>query len=151
MQENSHVHGAPSDAAPVIGTPGRKRSHGRLIENIRKRGKVSIRHSAVSRPFARVRSGIRSGTTPHFAAWMADLDVSRTLHAIKLDALAESTSEEAATFAQLFVRGKIKNVLQLSKKEIEDLIPLVGGDVDGLLAVEKYLNARRVRLNWTAA
>lgn len=157
MQENAHVHAdirrdeITQRQGAIPGDPSRvKRQRTGQKQTFKKRR--GIRHGADQRPFARVRSGAPTGTTPHFKAWMADLDAGRQLYAIKLDHLADTLNiAVAGIFATLFVKGKVRNVLQLSKMNIETLLPIVSGDLDGLAAVESYLNSKRVRLAWTTA
>lgn len=116
-----------------------------------KRARLRIRQPWPTSAHGRVRSGIRTGTTPHFAAWMADLNVARVLHGIKLDTLADQLEGRlASTFAVLRVSGGYKNVLQLSKADVADLLRIPSIGIKSLEAVEDYLNSRRVRVHWTA-
>lgn len=117
-----------------------------------KRRYLSIRHTRRNRPFNRTRSGIPTGTTAHFAAWMADLDVKRALYGIKLDRLADELNGElAAAFAILRVNGGIRNVFDLSRCDVHYLLSVQQIGPSRLAAVEKYLRARNVSLNWTTA
>lgn len=118
-----------------------------------KRARLRIRHGAIKRPFARVRSGVRTGTTPHFALWMADLSALRALQRIKLDVLADSDATPgnvAQAFALLYVGG-VKNVADLSRADVGRLLAIDGIGLKRLEAVEKYMTERHVGLAWTSA
>lgn len=117
-----------------------------------KRANLRIRHMPLSRPFSRVRSGVPTGTTPHFRAWMADLSARSVLQGMKLDYLADSlTGQLASTFAILRVSGRIKNVWQLSQTSADALLSIPQIGPAQLAAVETYLNRRNVPLKWTVA
>lgn len=116
-----------------------------------KRARLRIRHNANRRPFARVRSGLPTGTTPHFRAWMADLSAKSALQSLKTAALAESLSGDLASAMALLHVGGYRNVWAVARADIADLLRLNGIGIKRLEKVEEYLTARRVPLKWTAA
>lgn len=114
-----------------------------------KRASLRIRHGANRQPFARFRSGIPTGTTAHFRAWMADLSVRSAMERLKLNALAESAeSKVAGPLAMLYVGG-FKSVWDVARADVNALLAVRGIGPAGLDHVETYLKARNVKLAWT--
>lgn len=116
-----------------------------------RRALLRQRHGADSRPFARQRSGLPTGTTPHFKLWMADLRMQSNLQKLKLDSLADATgtpSTIASSFALLYIGG-IKNVYQLATAPIERLLKVRGIGIKRLEAIEAELLKRHVKTSWT--
>lgn len=101
---------------------------------------------------ARVRSGIRTGTTKHFKMWMADLAAHSALQRLNTSVLAESIEEpQAAGGMALLWIGGFRNVWSLSQAPVEKLLKVRGIGVKRLAAVEKYLRDRQVPLRWTTS
>jgi len=101
----------------------------------------------------RVRSGVRTGTTPHFRLWMADLKLKSVLQKTSLAALSEHTHVGAlcrSAFALLFNAG-IRNVFDLTQADVADLLRINGIGVKKLEAVEAYLLENKVKTRWTVA
>jgi hypothetical protein len=102
---------------------------------------------------ARVRSGIRTGTTPHFRLWMADLKLKSVLQKTSTADLADHTAVGAlarSAFALVFVAG-IRNVYDLTQADVADLLRINGIGVKKLEAVEAYLLEHNVKPRWTVA
>ena len=102
---------------------------------------------------ARVRSGIRTGTTKHFRMWMADLQLKSTLQKTSLADLADHTHVGTlcrSAFAIMFVNG-IRNVYDLTQADLAVLLRLPDIGPKKLEAVEKYLLANNVKTKWTVA
>lgn len=145
MQEHHH---ASSDRTP---DNNGELSLSKIMEMSRPERRRHLHYRSAA-PHRRVRSGVPTGTTPHFRAWMADLDRKRILHGMKLDHLADTLDGRlASTFALLRVGGRIRNVYQLSQANLADLLSIPQVGPARLAEVEKYLNGKRVELNWTAA
>lgn len=114
-----------------------------------RRRHLRIRHGADRRPFARVPSGVRTGTTKHFSMWMADLSIRSAMQRLKLNALAESAeSKVAGPLAMLYVGG-FKSVWDVARADVNALLAVRGIGPVSLDAVETYLKARNVKLAWT--
>lgn len=114
-----------------------------------RRAMLRIRRNANRRPFARFRSGIPTGTTPHFTMWMSDLRIKSALQKMSLSALAEATpGRTGSAFALLYVGG-IKNVFDLTQSTVERLLAVRHVGIASLGAVEKYLLERQVKPRWT--
>jgi len=102
---------------------------------------------------ARVRSGVRTGSTPHFNLWMADLKLKSALQKTSLSKLADHTHPGAlcrSAFALLFNAG-IRNVYALTQADVADLLRVNGVGVKKLEAVEAYLLKNNVKTRWTVA
>ena len=112
------------------------------------------RHDAVaadSRPYARFRSGIPTGTTPHFRLWMADLALKSTLQKARLVTLAADSrtdSKVAAGYAML--AGKFKTVWGLVNASREDLLKVPGIGPARLRTIHADLTAHNVKTKWSA-
>jgi hypothetical protein len=118
-----------------------------------KRARLRIRHNGNTRPFSRVRSGVRTGTTSHFREWMAALGIRSALQGMKLDDLADSpqTGRVASTLAIIRVNSRIKSVWDLSQASVEQLLSIPQIGPARLAEIETYLKGRNVPLKWTAA
>lgn len=117
-----------------------------------RRSMLRTRQVRSSSLFSRVRSGVPTGTTPHFRRWMAELGNKSLLQGMKLDAMADQLDGRlASTLALLRVSGGIRNVYQLSQKSVEELLSVSQVGPARLAEVEQYLTSKNVPLNWTAA
>lgn len=116
-----------------------------------RRARLRIRHGASGRPFARVRSGLPTGTPPHFAAWMADLNAKSAMQNLKTADLADATVGDLASAWALLSIGGFKSVWSVAQADITNLMRVNGIGLKRLEKVEAYLKDRRVPLKWTAA
>jgi hypothetical protein len=113
------------------------------------RHRVGIMQAAGS---ARIRSGIRTGTTPHFRLWMADLQLKSALQRTKTEVLADHDATPplaASAYALMFIDG-IRNVFQLTQVTAERLLSIDGIGPKKLAAVEQHLLENNVKPSWTA-
>jgi hypothetical protein len=102
---------------------------------------------------ARVRSGIRTGRTKHFQAWMADLAMISALQKTSLRKLADHTMTPSlvkSAFALAFNAG-IRNVHALVVADVARLLRIDGIGPKKLEAVESYLLEHTVKPHWTVA
>jgi hypothetical protein len=94
------------------------------------------------------RTGTRTGTTPHFALWKADLARKSALQRLKLNKLSDDVGEQEpnlSTALALCYVGGIKTVWDLSQSK-----PAVKGIGPKRLAeIEAYLKAHDVPVKWT--
>lgn len=98
------------------------------------------------------RSGIRTGTTPHFRLWMADLRMRSELQKTRTGALAEHVDDPLVSSAMaLFTVAGIRNVWALIRADKADLLRIKGIGPNRLKAVEKYLIEHDVKPSWTVA
>lgn len=100
----------------------------------------------------RVRSGVRTGTTPHFKLWMADLKLKSALQKTSTSALADHDRTPplaASAYALMFIAG-IKNVYDLTQVSLADLLRINGIGPKKLEAVEAHLLENNVKSSWTA-
>lgn len=123
-----------------------------------KRAKLRIRHGAIDRPHARVRSGSRTGTSAHFAEWKAANGVRSALQRTKLDKLADALNNEerpnlrlASTIAIIRVNSPIKSVWDLARSDLSTLLAIPQIGPARLETVEKYLRGQNVVVDWTVA
>jgi hypothetical protein len=105
------------------------------------------RHAVVK--LATARTGMRTGTTPHFALWMADLKQKSALQKLKLNKLIEHLPDQEhgvlAPLRACHVAG-IKSVWDLSQTK-----PNAKGIGPKRLAeIEAYLKSKDIPLKWTA-
>lgn len=95
----------------------------------------------------------RTGTTPHFSMWMADLKLKSTLQRTKLAALAESTQDPKAAAAYAIVasaKGRpYKSVWDLAGASRTDLLALSGVGPAKLTAIHADLTAHNVKVRWS--
>jgi hypothetical protein len=99
---------------------------------------------------ARIRSGVRTGTTPHFRLWMADLQMRSALQKTRTGVLAEHVDEPLVSSAMaLFTVAGIRNVWALIRADKADLLQVKGIGPNRLKAVEKYLIDHNVKPSWT--
>lgn len=97
------------------------------------------------------RSGTRTGTTAHFAAWKAEGQVKSILQKTKTATLADSIEGDdrtASGFALLYLAG-FKNVWDVSQAKRADLLAAKGVGLVTLGHVQDYLKARNVALAWS--
>jgi hypothetical protein len=102
---------------------------------------------------ARIRSGIRTGTTKHFRLWMADLQLKSALQKTSTADLADQMHVSAlcrSAFAIMFVHG-IRNVYDLTRANVATLLKLPDVGPKKLEAVEAYLLEHNVKPSWTVA
>jgi hypothetical protein len=114
-----------------------------------KRRHLSIRHRIITKPHARLRSGIRTGTTPHFAMWMADLAMKSALQRTKTLALAEAAKEPqtGAAYAMAAKAG-YRNVFDLSRASEADLLAIRGMGPVRLRTLKADLATNNVAVMW---
>lgn len=99
---------------------------------------------------SRVRSGIRTGTTPHFKLWMADLSMRSALQKTRTAALAEHIDDAQVSSAMaLFHVGQIRNVWTLIRADKARLLAVKGIGPNRLKAVHAYLIEHDVKPSWT--
>ena len=108
-----------------------------------------------SSPHARFRSGIPTGTTPHFRMWMADLRLKSALQKTKLISLASATATEpkaAAGYAMIATsRGlRIKSVWDLVNRKRSELLDIPGIGPARLRALHADLVKHNVQPKWSA-
>lgn len=113
------------------------------------RKRIQIRHGADRRPFARFRSGLRTGTTPHFRLWMADLKIKPALKAIRLARIAEQhdAARLASSYAMLD-EGGFRTMLDLVQADARDLLAVKGIGPKRLEEVKADLATRNVAVQW---
>lgn len=118
-----------------------------------KRARLRIRQPWSSSSHGRVRSGVPTGTTPHFRAWMADLRAKSILQSMRLDGLADAPQpgRVASTLAIIRVNSRMRSVWDLSQARIEDLLRIPQIGPARLAEIEQYLKGRNVPVAWTAA
>jgi len=99
----------------------------------------------------RIRSGVRTGTTPHFRLWMADLNMRSVLQKTRTAALAEHVDNPLVSSAMaLFTVAGIRNVWALIRADKATLLQVKGIGPNRLKAVEKYLIDHNVKPSWSA-
>jgi hypothetical protein len=142
LHDPSEVVTGPGDRRKRMQRSGTKMKH-RSVQN------VSQRHGAHRRPFARVRSGIRTGTTAHFAAWMSDLRAKSALQ--RLTTLSIALYHDDASVAAGYAiahGGGVKTVWDLSRRSEAELLAIKGMGPKRLIAIRDDLNRRSVRVDW---
>jgi hypothetical protein len=136
----------------------RREEEGKPLD-LSRRGKRRIQRaldshqSLQAQTSGRVRAGVRTGTTPHFKLWQADLKLKSTLQKTKTARLAELTLPGAlvrSAFALLHNAG-VKNVWAVTQLTIEQLLAIDGIGVKKAEALEAYLVANNVQPSWTTA
>jgi uncharacterized protein YjiS (DUF1127 family) len=82
---------------------------------------------SLNRPFARFTSGVRTGTTPHFALWMNNARAISALLRLKTIDLAENhpDAKTASAYACVF-GGGVRNVFELSQMSEDQLLAIKG-------------------------
>lgn len=99
----------------------------------------------------RVSSGIRTGTTPHFKLWMADLQMRSALQKTRTAALAEHIDDAQVSSAMgLFHVGGIRDVWKLIQSDRAALLRVKGIGPNRLKAVHAYLIEHNVKPSWSA-
>lgn len=115
-------------------------------KEVRKR--TQIRHGVIRKPFARFRSGLRTGTSPHFAMWMADLKIKSVLQGTSLASLADRETGDVATAYGLLFVGGYKSVYALTQATERDLLAVKGIGPKRLDLVKANLASHQVAVNW---
>jgi hypothetical protein len=98
------------------------------------------------------RSGTRTGTTAHFAAWQAEGKVKSILQKTKTVAIADglpSAENGAATGFALLSVGGFKTVWDVSQATEADLLAVKGVGIVRLGFVHDYLTRKGVALAWS--
>lgn len=128
-----------------IKAKSRRHSKTRLIR--RRFQRETVRQLA--RPFARFRSGVRTGITPHFAVWMADLRMKSALQRTSLASLADrhDSAVLAGTYGMLHVGG-FRSVWDLTQADARDLLCVKGIGPKRLEDVKRDLVTRHVAVRW---
>jgi hypothetical protein len=113
-----------------------------------KRRMLSIRHGQGGM-LSRFRSGVRTGTTPHFRMWMADLKMKSALQRTKTLEIAHNHPAPQTGAAYLMAhRGGYRTIWSLVQASEADLltIPQMGPVRVRLLKAD--LASRNVSVNW---
>jgi hypothetical protein len=113
-----------------------------------KRRRLSIRHRNITKPHARLRSGLRTGTTPHFTMWMADLAMKSALQRTKTLALAEAAKDPQTGAAYAMAARRYRNVFDLSHADEADLLAIKGMGPVRLRALKADLASHNVAVVW---
>lgn len=120
-----------------------------LLSRKGKRRQVRIRHGASNRPFARFRSGVRTGTNPQFALWMADLNIRSALQRTSLVSLADRHDDALTSTAYaLLHQGGFKTVWDLTQASKKDLLAAPGIGQARVSLVKADLAKHQVMVNW---
>jgi hypothetical protein len=119
------------------------------LSRTQKRQTIRINHGADSRPFARVRSGIRTGTPKHFRLWMAAIRMKSALQRKSTAVLADHIADVplATSFALLHGAG-FRNVYAVTQADARDLLCIRGIGPKRLEAVKTYLASVNVGVRW---
>lgn len=130
--------------AQVIGTD---RKGGRTNP---KRSKMKINHvRLLQRPFARFRSGIRTGTTPHFQLWQADLKLKSALQSTTLRSLADRHDDPfLATAYSMLSDGGFRSVWDLTQSDAKKILAIKGIGPKRLRDLKADLAKHQVAVNW---
>jgi hypothetical protein len=118
-----------------------------------RKARRSIAKHGTGGPLSRVPSRTRTGSTPHFKAWMADLKVKSALQKLSVASLAEHPDTPplaANAYALLFVDG-IKNVFDLTQATADRLLRVSGIGPKKLETVKSHLAENNVKTRWTVA
>lgn len=140
---------------PTVETQHRMVEHGKPYKDRRTRRAMYPAHrpGIMQAPgSARVRSGIRTGTTKHFALWMQTLKLQSALQKTSTGDLADHPAVPSlaqSAFALMFFGG-IRNVWELTQAPIERLLSIRDIGPKKLEAVETYLVEHKVKPSWTA-
>lgn len=145
-EHSNHMHMKmvkPEDL-PAKPEPSRREKRGQRRAMLRAAGK---RWSAS--PMNRFPSGVKTGTTPHFKMWTADLQLRRTLEIVKVGHLANVAvdANTAAGYAALASAG-FKNVFQLTRASRKEILAVAGFGPKRLDAVKGDLAAHNVQVGW---
>lgn len=100
-----------------------------------------------------IRSGSRTGTTSHFAAWKAEGRIKSTLQKLKLDKLAAALDgPEGQAFGILYTAsaGRYRSVWDVKAATRSELLAVDGIGPARLEHIASYLTARGVALDWAA-
>ena len=115
----------------------------------RKKPGLSIRHVLRRGPFARVRSGVRTGRTAHFNMWQADLGIRRALEGITLVSIVDRlTGLPEANAYGILSRAGYRNVWQLTQASKHDLLAIKGFGPAKLALVKADLDKHQVGVDW---
>lgn len=119
-----------------------------LKRRMKQRAAIALRQTVPGT--SRAPSRTRTGTTPHFRAWMADLQMKSALQKIKLNTLADAIDDSmlASGFALLYV-GQVKNIYDLLRQSTAHLLSLPGIEIEHLSRVEQYLINYNVKPAWS--
>jgi hypothetical protein len=114
-----------------------------------KRAKLRIRHGNLTRNHSRVRSGLPTGSTLHFARWMAELEFKSALQRIKLDAIAATHAEPqtVAAYALAYKAG-YRSVWDLKQATKSQMLDITGMGPVRLRTLSADLKSRNVQVNW---
>lgn len=104
----------------------------------------------VSLPHARFRSGLATGTTPHFKAWKQEVQIKKALMGIRTSEVAEKHPQIKVSQAFGLVAEKYPNLYLLSQARKSDIIALPGVGPATVGRIYAYLTANNVKTSWTA-
>lgn len=114
-----------------------------------RRRKLSIRHRGIMRPSFQARSGLPTGTTPHFKMWMADLKMMSALQRTRLLDLAEaSKSPGAASAYMLCYKHGFRNVFELTRADAPEMQDVAGLGPVRLSTLKADLAKANVAVAW---
>lgn len=124
-------------------------------EDTRKARRVAQRYVAKAasnwprRPFARVPSGRGTGTSPHFATWMAEAKMTKALRDAKTSWVANHPQPKVAAAFELVAKD-YPTIWDLAHATRADLLAVPGVGPVNLGRIHAYLIANRVSPSWEA-
>lgn len=99
--------------------------------------------------FSRFLSGTKTGTTPHFKLWMADLNLKRALQNTSLASIADRHKDpKMATAYGMLVRHGFKTVWDLTQAKRGEIWDVPQFGPKRVAAVKADLAKNQVAVNW---
>jgi hypothetical protein len=121
----------------------------RVHEDTRRSRRHLTGAHSLARPFARFRSGNRTGTTPHFALWQADVKLKSALQRTRLTSLADRHNDPALAKAYgLLSKGGFKTVFDLTQADAGKILAVKGIGPKRLAELKADLAKHQVAVNW---
>jgi hypothetical protein len=98
--------------------------------------------------FSRFRSGLATGTTPHFKSWMAEKNMTHALRTARTSWVADNHPQGKVREAFGLVQTRFPSILDLAHATKRQILSVEGVGPASAKRIHAYLISNRVQPNW---
>jgi len=126
-----------------------ERTSSEKLEASNRRQRRKLVQNASASSISRFPSRVRTGTTTHFAMWMADLQMKKSLQRLKISKLADRAPDPQVKAAYgLAVKHGLKSVWDLVVATKSQMLDVPGMGPVRLRALSADLASHNVQVKW---